>query len=139
VEARLVRARIEQELALLRERFPDIEHKEHAGEDWFRLPRYSVPPGWRINEQPISEATIVFKIGGAYPSGEQYGFAMPAGINFNGSPPDSVGSPVAFPFEGSWQHFSWAPDGWAPTGDVRGGSNLLVWVRSFARRLEEGA
>jgi hypothetical protein len=139
VEAGLMRARIEQELALLRERYPEIEHKEHAGEDWLRLPRYPFPAGWRINGEPVREAPIVFKVGAAYPSGEPYGFAAPAGINFNGQPPTNTGSPVNYPFEGGWQHFSWAPDDWAPMSDVGKGSNLLAWVRSFARRLEEGA
>ena len=135
-----MRDRIEQELALLRERYPDIEHQEHAGEDWFRLPHYHFPEGWCINGEPISEAPIVFKIGAAYPSGEPYGFAAPAGINFKGSSPGNPGSPVSPPFDGSWQHFSWAPDGsWAPTAEVRNGSNLSTWARSFARRLEEGA
>jgi hypothetical protein len=135
-----MRARIEQELALLRERYPDIEHRENAGEDWFRLPRYRFPDGWRVNGEPISEAPIVFKIGAAYPSGEPYGFAAPAGINFKGSPPGNPGSPVNPPFDGSWQHFSWSPDGdWAPTAVARNGSNLWTWVRSFAHRLEEGA
>src|SRR5438270_7358738 len=131
-----MRVRIEEELALLRERYPDIEHKEHAGEDWFRLPRYPFPDGWRIKDEAISEAPIVFKIVAAYPSAEPYGFAAPDGINFRDNPPGSPGGAIAPPFEGSWQHFSWASDGsWAPTADARTGSNLLVWVRSFARRL----
>jgi len=135
-----MRKRIEQELDLLRQCYPEIKHKEHAGEDWFRIPRYPFPSGWRINERPITEAPVAFKIVAAYPTGEPYGFAAPAGINFNGTPPNNPGSAVSFPFEGSWQHFSWAPDSsWAPTSDVHKGSNLLVWVRSFAHRLKEGA
>ena len=134
-----MRARIEQELSLLRRHYPEIEHKEHAGEDWFRISRYPFPSDWRINETSITEAPIVFKIVATYPTGEPYGFAAPAGINFKGQPPSNPGSAVAPPFEGSWQHFSWAPDGWAPTSDVRKGSNLLVWVSSFGHRLKEGA
>lgn len=134
-----MRSRIEQELALLRAYYPDIEHKEQAGEDWFRLPRYPFPPGWRIGDTEISEAPVVFKIVASYPGGEPYGFAAPAGINFKGAQPMNTGSPVNYPFEGSWQHFSWSPDGWRPTGDVRKSSNLLAWVRSFAQRLKEGA
>jgi hypothetical protein len=76
-----MRARIEQELLLLRQYYPDIEHKEHAGEDWFRLPEYPFPRCWRIKGTPITEAPIVFKIVAAYPTGEPYGFAAPAGIN----------------------------------------------------------
>jgi hypothetical protein len=139
VEARLMRPRIEQELALLRSFYPDIEHKEHGGEDWFRLPRYAFPAGWRIGNEPIVAAPIVFKIVASYPTGEPYGFAAPTGINFNGTPPQNTGSAVSPPFKGSWQHFSWAPDGWAPSGDPRKEPNLLSWVRSFAQRLKEGA
>lgn len=134
-----MRARIEQEFALLRQYYPEIEHKEHAGEDWFRLPCYPFPPGWRIGSKEITETPVVFKIVAAYPTGEPYGFAAPAGINFKGKPPQNTGSVVNYPFDGEWQHFSWAPDDWAPTGDPKKGSNLLTWVRSFAHRLKEGA
>lgn len=134
-----MRPRIAEELALLRERHEGVDHKEQAGEDWFKIPRYPFPPGWRIGNEPIEHAPIVFKIGAAYPTGEPYGFLAPAGINYKGSPPGNPGSSVAPPFEGSWQHFSWAPDGWAPTTEVRKGSNLLAWVRSFTHRLKEGA
>lgn len=134
-----MRARIEQELALLREYYPDIQHKEHAGDDWFLIPRYPFPAGWRVNKAEITEGQICFRIGAAYPSGEPYGFCGPAGVNFKGQAPQNTGSPVQPPFEGSWQHFSWAPKGWTPTADVRKGSNLLVWARSFVHRLGEGA
>ena len=133
-----MRIRIEQELALLRQHFPEIEHKEHAGEDWFRLPNYPFPPGWCIGLDAITKAPIAFKIVAAYPIGEPYGFAAPAGINFSGKTPENTGSQLRYPFDGEWQHFSWAPDGWAPTGDPKKGSNLLIWVRSFAHRLGEG-
>ena len=138
MEAGLMRLWIEQELAQLREFYPQIEHKEDGGEDWFRLPSYPFPPGWRIEDQEISDAPIAFKVVAAYPTAEPYGFAAPAGINFKGEPPKNTDSSIIFPFEGAWQHFSWAPDGWEPTNDVQKGSNLLRWVRSFSLRLEEG-
>lgn len=135
-----MRARIEMELALLTEFYPDIEHMEQAGEDWFRIPRYLFPEGWRIGDQPIDWAPIAFRISAAYPSGEPYGFLTPDGINFKGVLPGNTGSQAAVPFEGTWQHFSWAPDGsWSSTHDVRTGSNLLNWARSFGNRLREGA
>lgn len=65
-----MRARIEQELALLCQYYPEIVHKEHAGEDWFHIPRYPFAPGWRIDATAITEAPIVFKIVAAYPTGE---------------------------------------------------------------------
>ena len=136
----MMRLRLDHELALLREHFGDVEHIERGGDDWFRLPNYKYPVGWRVGDVAITSAPIVFKVGTAYPGGEPYGFYGPAGLNFRGSPPGNPGSGAAPPFAGGWQHFSWAPDGsWAPTADVKSGSNLLVWSRSFAHRLREGA
>lgn len=134
-----MRARIEQELALLRRQYPDVQHQEHAGADWFLLPRYPFPPGWCVNNEAIRQAPVCFRIVATYPTGEPYGFCGPAGINFKGKSPGNPGSPVDPPFEGGWQHFSWAPEDWAPTGDALKGSNLVVWVRSFGIRLREGA
>jgi hypothetical protein len=126
-------------MALARAFYPGLEHKEHAGVDWFRVPDYRFPPGWQIGEKAIDSAPIVFSLVSTYPGGEPYAFAAPAGINFKGQPPGNPGSAASPPFEGTWQYFSWAPDGWFPSADPREGANLLTWVRSFARRLEEGA
>jgi hypothetical protein len=135
-----MRPRIAQELELLRLYYPDIAHTEHAGEDWFHISRYALPPGWRVGPQPVEVAPIVFRVGAAYPTAEPYGFLTSAGINFNGAPPGNPGSAPAVPFPGEWAHFSWAPDGsWTPTHDVKVGSNLLTWVRSFGQRFREGA
>ena len=134
-----MRPRIAQEFAVLRERYPDIEHVENGGEDWFRLPRYPCPPGWEIDGGPVSTLAIAFRLGSGYPQGEPYGFATAAKITFNGNTPQSAGSACPCPFEGDWQQFSWAPDGWTPTDDIHKGSNVLAWVRSFAARLREGA
>jgi hypothetical protein len=133
-----MRARLAQELELLRQYFPGVQHIEQDGIDWFLVPDYRFPPGWRISDKDINSAPIAFKLVATYPEGEPYGFAAPAGINFKGTPPANPGSAVTPPFAGSWQHFSWAPDGWLPSNNPREGSNLVVWVRSFARRLEEG-
>ena len=134
-----MRARLAEEVAHAREFYPDLEHIEHSAVDWFRVPTYRVPPGWRIGEKDINSAPIVFKLVSTYPQGEPYGFAAPLGINFNDQSPQNPGSAVSPPFEGNWQHFSWAPDGWHPSAKPREGSNLLAWIRSFAQRLAEGA
>lgn len=135
-----MRPRIEQELALLRQHYPDIEHREHGGEDWFRVPAYSFPPGWRIGEAAISVAPVAFRVSASYPTAEPYGFLAPAGINFKGNPPGNPGNTPPGPFPGDWQHFSWAPDAsWMPSSEVGSGSNLLGWVRGFMQRLKEGA
>lgn len=134
-----MRRRIEGEVDLLRRCYAEIEHKEHAGEDWFRIPGYPFPPGWSIGDIAITEAPVVFKVAATYPGGQPYGFLAPSGIKFRGAAPKNSGSAVGVPFDGSWWQFSWAPDGtWSPTANVREGSNLLAWARSFAQRLEEG-
>lgn len=134
-----MRPRLAQELGEVRTWYPDIEHVVSGGEDWFHLPRYPCPAGWRVGGKPVDFVEIAFKLTTAYPQGEPYGFATPASITFDGSTPSNAGAAVAPPFEGSWQQFSWAPDGWNPTDDIQRGSNLLAWVRSFAKRLQEGA
>jgi hypothetical protein len=140
METWLMRLRIEQELALLRRQFPDIEHLEHAGEDWFHLPRYAFPGGWRMHQDAIEFAPIVFRVGAGYPTTEPYAFCAPAGINYLGATPGNLGAASGVPIGGNWQQFSWAPDAsWAPTQHVHTGSNLLSWTRSFACRLKEGA
>ena len=133
-----MRLRIEQELSLLRQHYPNIEHLEYKREDWFRLPHYSFPIGWYINDKPIIEAPIVFKVGPAYATSEPYGFAVPAGINFKGETPHNTDSVTNVPFDGEWQQFSWTPDSWESNSDVRQSGNLLIWVRSFTNRLQEG-
>ncbi|RWI62447.1 MAG: hypothetical protein EOR30_33650 [Mesorhizobium sp.] len=135
-----MRARITDELALLRRHFGDLEHAEARGEDWFRIPRFVLPDGWRIGKQPVSELPVCFLVKGNYPGDAPYGFLAPAGLNFNGAAPNSTGGPPsAPPFAGEWLHFSWSVENWAATADVGRGSNLLAWVRSFMVRFREGA
>ena len=136
----LVRARIAEELKSLRRNWGDVNHIHEAGEDWFLVVNYPLPPGWRIVDDAVDKIPVVFQITAAYPGAAPYGFLVPSGINFNGTPPNNSGAPPkAPPFEGSWLHFSWSPDGWAATNEFHMGSNLLAWSRSFGHRLREGA
>jgi len=131
--------RIEKELGLLRRHYPDVEHNEVGGEDWFRLPSYPFPLGWLLNNAAISKAPVVFKVTAAHPGAEPYAFLTPAGVTFNGTAPNNAGAAACPAFPGAWLQFSWSPDGtWTPTADIEKGSNLYVWVRSFAKRLAEG-
>jgi len=135
-----MRARIEQELALLREHYPDVEHKELDGEDWFRLPRYGFPPGWQVGQTAIEESEIAFQVKADYPGAPPYGFLVPTNLNFKGAAPTNTGAPPKQPpFAGNWLHFSWSVDDWSAKADGRKGSNLLAWSRSFSQRLKEGA
>lgn len=134
-----MRPRIGQELALLRQFHCDLEHIATDSEDWFLLPALAMPPGWRIGENEIAHARVCFLVNAGYPSAQPYGFLLPQGINFKATTPNNTTSSNAPPFSGTWLHFSWQPETWFPSSDVRKGSNLLVWVRSFAARLKEGA
>lgn len=135
-----MRTRIKDELALLLRHFDAVEHAEANGEDWFRLPRYLLPAGWRIGTTAVDELPICFLVKGNFPGDAPYGFLAPAGLNFNGATPNNTGGPPAAPpFSGEWLHFSWSVDNWAATGEVGKGSNLLAWVRSFMVRFNEGA
>lgn len=135
-----MRARIKDELALLVRHFSGVEHAEANGEDWFRLPCYALPDGWRLGDTPVSELPLCFLIKGNYPGDAPYGFLVPAGLNFKGTAPTNTGAPPAPPpFSGEWLHFSWSVDNWAAGAEVGKGSNMLAWVRSFMVRFKEGA
>jgi hypothetical protein len=135
-----MRPRIEQELELLRGVYGEVLHAEEGGEDWFYLPRYTVPQGWRIGAQVVTEIQIVFLVKADYPGAAPYGFLVPRGTNFDGATANNTGDPPKpVPFPGEWIHFSWTVENWMASNDVQKGSNLLAWCRSFAERLREGA
>ena len=136
-----MRARIEQELALLRATFAAVDHAEAGGEDWFHIPSYGIPDGWLLNGQGVTKIPVAFLIKADHPGGQPYGFLTPAGLTFRGKAPQNTGAPPKpVPFEGNWLHFSWQPEaGWHPSVDLAKGSNLVSWARSFAARLREGA
>jgi hypothetical protein len=131
-----MQARIEKELELLLKHFPKLEYIKEG--NWFRIPSYSMPPGWSL-----AVSDVVFQVLVGYPGTPPYGFYVPAGLTFNGQRPGNYTEPSATkpPFEGTWGVFSWAPaDGhWRATGDLSTGGNLLNWVLGFTNRLKEGA
>jgi hypothetical protein len=139
VEARLMRPRIEAELALLRGVYSAVEHAEEGGEDWFRLPTYATPEGWLVDGARAAAVPIAFLVKADYPGAAPYGFLTPTGLTFNGGAPQNTGQPPKpVPFPGNWLHFSWTAEDWRVAGDPRTGSNLVAWCRSFATRLREG-
>lgn len=130
-----MRERIQQELELLRKRYPDLEYQEES--HWVRIPAYALPAGWN---RPSTH--VAFQIPTAYPGTPPYGIYVPAGLTFNAARPNNYTEPASTqpPFEGSWGIFSWAPaDGqWRPTADRVTGSNLSNWASGFADRFREG-
>ena len=127
--------RIKLELALLRQRYPDLEYREEGR--WVRIPSYGICPGWN------REATdIAFQIPVGFPGAPPYGIYTPAGLQCNRSGPDNYKEPAPTqpPFGGTWGIFSWTtPDGkWQATAELTLGSTLLNWVNGFADRFREG-
>lgn len=131
-----INPRWQEELDLLRSKFPDLEFIE-AG-SWVRFGQLTRPEGW----QP-AESYVAFQIPAAYPGTHPYGFYVPAGATCQGKAPGSYsdsGDPRP-PFAGNWGKFSWQPEptDWKPGGSALSGSNLLTWVRGIITRFEEGA
>lgn len=134
-----MRPRIEQELALLRRAYGAVEYAESDGEDWFLIPDYAYPPGWKLNGQQVSRAPVSFKLTATYSAAQPYAFMTPAGLTFGDTAPNNASAAPSGPFPGNWLQFSWSPDGnWQPAANANEGSNLLSWVRNFATRLKEG-
>lgn len=127
--------RIEKDLALLRQRYPDLEYREEGS--WIRIPSYLLPERWNR-----SSTEVAFQIPVSYPGTPPYGFYTPAGLLFNGEHPNNYTEPASTqpPFPGTWGIFSWSPavGQWRPTADLTTGSNLLNWMRGFADRFREG-
>lgn len=129
--------RIEQELALLRTRFLDVEYV--AAGHWVRVKNYRVlPDSWSSGV-----IDVAFQIPVGYPGTQPYGIYVPSGMRYLGNMPLNYQEPAANqpPFGGAWGIFSWAPgDGqWRPTANVAAGTNLLNFVLGFNDRFREGA
>ena len=134
-----MRPRIREELAYLREHYDDVVHAEKDGEDWFLLPSYPIPPGWRVDAVSVTHLPTAFQVKPGYPGVAPYGFLVPRRTSCSDSAPDNSGDPPSEPpFPGDWLHLSWTVEDWSPAAEVRGGSNLVAWCRSFRVRFLEG-
>lgn len=127
--------RIEQELALLRRYYPNLEYV--ADGRWVKIPSYSMPPGWNR-----AATDVAFQFPNGYPTAPPYGIYVPSGLLFNNqSPGNYTETPGPQPpFGGKWSIFSWQPeDQWFATADLVTGSNMLNFARGFKDRFEQGA
>lgn len=123
--------RVQAELDLIRSQFPSLEFRED--DFWARIPDYPLPDGWEREETEIA-----FQMPRDLFGQEPYGFWVRPQLRLpGGGIPSNSEFPVATRFGEGWQQFSWSPDGWQPGPEPRGGSNMLDFVRSFARRLAE--
>lgn len=128
-----MKERWQEELELLKKAYPDLETSETDGH-WCRLPSYRVP-GEAFQPEMVE---VAFRIPGQ--AGEQpYGFWVRPGVEAEGGATISNYSfPATTPWGSDWGQFSWSPVSWLPKADVRAGSNMVNFVRSFADRLGEG-
>ena len=122
--------RVKEELDLLRSVYPDLEYKQVDGVHWVRLQAIEIPVGW--SHQRVD---VAFRIPGSAGQAPYAFLVRPCLTLQDGSAVDRYTCPVATPWEGEWGQFSWSPEGWVPTTDIRTGSNMLTFVRSFDDRL----
>jgi hypothetical protein len=126
--------RIQAELTLLRQDYPDVEYQPEG--HWVLVPSYPLPEGWN---RTVTD--IVFLIPDGYPGTPPYGFYVHSGLLFGSKLPGSYSdtAPEQPPFGGPWGFFSWhASNGWFPSADIPRGNNLLQWANGFSERFAEG-
>lgn len=84
-----MRPRIAQELELLKKYYEGVEHQEVGTNDWFLIPAYPVPKGWRIGSEEVSSMKVAFAVSAGHPGAPPYGFLVSHGINYNRATPIS--------------------------------------------------
>ncbi len=126
--------RIQEELTLLRDSYPDMEYVPDG--QWVKIPRYPLPPGWNHEHTDVA-----FQIPTGYPGAHPYGIYVPTGLRYQNAQPQNYTEPAKTnpPFQGVWGIFSWQPETWNPSAEITAGSNLWTWVRGFSVRFKEGA
>lgn len=128
--------RISEEIQLLKKYYPDLEYD--VNNNCIKIPNYSIPKDMSWNMESVD---ICFFIPIGYPGSPPYGFFVSEGLNFNNQPLNNTNiNPSIKPqFAGNWILVSWSHDNnWRPNADIRKGSNLLNFVRTFADRFKDG-
>lgn len=125
--------RLDDELALLRTAYPDLEYRNVGGAHWVRIPAYAVPEGWSARS-----AEVAFQIP-AQPGQAPYAFCVRPPLKLgNGNTPSNYSPSAATPWGNDFAQFSWSPlEAWIPKADIREGANMLNFARSFADRFLE--
>jgi len=128
-------SRFDAELELLRSFYPNLEYRAEG--HWVLLPRYGVPTE---GQWTTSEVAVAFQMPVGLPGQAPYGFYVtPALVHSTGTAPQhAAAANEAVPWAGAWIKFSWSPESWQPTADMRSGSNMLQFAISVADRLRQG-
>lgn len=123
--------RLDEELALLKTEYPDLEHRRDGDVDWVRIPSYPVP-----NEVWGRDAVEVACHFPAQAGQAPYAFRVRPGLSLpGGGTPSNYGYPMTTPWGSDWGQFSWSPTTWVPAASLHAGANMLKFVHSFAERL----
>jgi hypothetical protein len=122
-----MRERLVEELDLLRQLFPDVQH----GNDWVLVPAYRLPPE-RFN---LDITPVLFSIPVGYPNTGPDNFFVSVSLRlkdgalalgFNPNPNSSTGPA---PIPGDWGWFSWHPSSWRPMAKPELGDNFVTFLR----------
>lgn len=125
--------RYEEEIELLRQQYPSVEHDEDF--NWVLVEEVELSDGWSRDTTKI----LLFPPSG-YPETPPRNFWVPPGLKFEGQMPGSFNRNHKRHDGQQWDRFSWrVRSNWTPAATVEDGSNLLTFMNSVEARLEEGA
>jgi hypothetical protein len=127
---------VEDNLALLRTAYPDLEYCLDGGMHWVRIPSYPLPAGiWTVDS-----VEVAFRVP-AQPGEAPYGFwVLPGLMLAGGGTINNYTFPASTSWGSGWGQFSFSlAEPWQPKADVRAGLNMLSFARGIADRLAEGA
>jgi len=130
--------RVDDELALLRRRFDNIEYRPDG--QWVRILTYAIPPDlWR---PPVVQ--VAFQIPPEVAAAPYAFHARPLegeATSFQAVNDQAIGNytyPANTPWGSDWGTFSWQLEEWQPTIPITAGTTMLDFARSFAARFSEG-
>lgn len=122
--------RREQELALLRDKYGDIEVSPDL--DWAIIPSWNLPPGWNKATTPL-----LIQIPPGYPTTPLYGFGVEPDLRLaSGVEPTNATNTLSVAGR-QWRQFSFSVEDWRPHADLAQGHNLLTFLIGVDGRLRE--
>lgn len=123
--------RIKEEITLLKVKYTSLQHGQDY--NWVMIPDFNLPDGYNRKT-----TRLLFLITTSYPHASPDNFYVDAGLKFsNGNPLTNYSEGAQIPIEGSWGCFSWHPEVWQPTAEIKKGDNLLTFMKSVNLRLRE--
>ncbi len=126
-----MRERIIQEIALLKEKFPGLQHGENY--DWVIIPDFPLCEGYNR-----TCTKLLFIIPNTYPHTGPDCFYVDVGLRLaNGNMPSNYNEEMNVPVGGNWGYFSWHPEIWQATDRIEDGDNLASFLKVVNVRLRE--